>query len=182
MNKRIPKRLSRGLVLLGMLLVTTLAGGGELRDFESDGCSLFPDGKPGDPALWCDCCLAHDVAYWRGGSAEERKRADEALRDCVLQRTGSASLAKLMYAGVRAGGHPVFPVWYRWGYGWTNRENYAPLTAAEEAMVQQKLLSAPGPSVCKTGQQAHASPVRIELPADWTAASAGGAREAIAVN
>ncbi len=108
-------------------------------DFRSDGCSLFPDGSVKDRALWCDCCFAHDIAYWRGGTKEERKEADAKLRECVLERTRDKALAEVMYAGVRAGGHPVFPAWYRWGYGWKYGRGYRPLTQQEERQVRGKL-------------------------------------------
>lgn len=109
-----------------------------LSPFSSDGCSLFPDGTPGDRSNWCGCCFAHDMAYWRGGTEEERLAADEALRDCVLQRTGDKTLAETMYIGVRAGGHPVFPTWYRWAYGWSYGRGYQPLTAKERALVEKR--------------------------------------------
>jgi hypothetical protein len=115
------------------------ASAADLHDFTSDGCSLFPDGNFKDRALWCDCCLAHDISYWRGGTKEDRKHADETLRDCVLERTGSKALADLIYDGVRAGGHPVFPTWYRWGYGWKYGKSYAPLTEQENQQVERKL-------------------------------------------
>jgi hypothetical protein len=104
-----------------------------IRSFYSDGCSLFPDGNLGDHKLWCDCCFAHDIEYWRGGTEEDRKHSDERLRECVLGKTGDARLAGLMYDGVRLGGSPVFVNWYRWGYGWPYGRGYAPLTEAERA-------------------------------------------------
>ena len=97
-----------------------------LRPFTSDGCSLFPDGTIKDRTKWCDCCLSHDMAYWQGGTAAERKKADEILRDCVFERTKDKGLAETMYLGVRAGGHPAFPAWYRWGYGWSYGRGYKP--------------------------------------------------------
>jgi hypothetical protein len=101
---------------------------------------LFPDGDPStNPTLWCDCCLAHDVAYWRGGTDTDRKNADQALRACVLKTTGDKKLADVMYRGVRSGGHPVFPTWYRWGYGWTYGRGYEPLTDKELSEVNEKL-------------------------------------------
>lgn len=110
-----------------------------LSSFTSDGCSLFPDGKALDPELWCECCFMHDIAYWRGGSREDRKKADEELRDCVFKRTGNKALAKIMYDGVRAGGHPVFPTWYRWGYGWKFGRGYASLSGQEWEQVAARL-------------------------------------------
>ena len=65
---------------------------------------------------WDQCCVDHDIAYWCGGSAEERKQADRALRACVDALTPSW-LAWTTYLGVRIGGHPLFPVHYRWGFG-----------------------------------------------------------------
>ncbi len=92
-----------------------------LAPFKSDGCSLFPDGDRQRGVSWCGCCLAHDYAYWKGGSDSARAAADRALRTCMLERTGDASLANAVWAGVRAGGSEHFPNWYRWGYGWPYR-------------------------------------------------------------
>jgi len=110
-----------------------------LRDFTSDGCSLFPDGNLEHRDLWCDCCFAHDIAYWRGGTQEERKQADETLRDCVIERTHNKALATLMYDGVRTGGHPVFPTWYRWAYGWSYGRGYKALSTEEQRQSKEKL-------------------------------------------
>jgi hypothetical protein len=130
--------------LAAQLLVFVLLTGGcssakGPKDFTSDGCSLFPDGDFKNRNLWCDCCFTHDIAYWRGGTEEERKQADEALRQCVQKRTKSKTMAKLMYEGVRAGGHPAFPTWYRWGYGWEYGRGYEPLTEKEQQQVREKL-------------------------------------------
>lgn len=111
----------------------------ELAPFSSDGCSLFPDGTLTERNKWCDCCLTHDIAYWQGGSAAEREQADTALRDCVREKTGDAQLAETMYLGVRAGGHPNFPTWYRWGYGWPYGTGYQTLSDADRELVQQRL-------------------------------------------
>jgi len=128
------------LVIIPLVLVYhTAAMAADISDFSSDGCSLFPDGTIKDRAKWCDCCLLHDISYWRGGTEEERKQADAALRDCVLARTGDKALAETMYLGVRAGGHPVFPNWYRWAYGWNYGRGYRPLNDEELAMVRVKL-------------------------------------------
>jgi len=111
-----------------------------LKDFTTDGCSLFPDGElRGDRKLWCDCCLRHDMTYWRGGTQDERLAADRTLRDCVRAKSGDRKLAALMYRGVRLGGHPAFPTWYRWGYGWAYGRGYEPLTAAEQQEAQQRM-------------------------------------------
>jgi protein tyrosine phosphatase (PTP) superfamily phosphohydrolase (DUF442 family) len=110
-----------------------------LRPFSSDGCSLFPDGTIKDRNKWCDCCLSHDIAYWKGGTKEDREKADKALRDCVLERTQDKALAETMFIGVRPGGHPAFPTWYRWAYGWHYGRNYKPLTDEEKVQVREQL-------------------------------------------
>lgn len=114
---------------------------GELSDFSSDGCSLFPDSSLINADDWCECCLEHDIAYWQGGTEDERLAADEALRDCVLDRSGDARLAEAMYLGVRMGGSPYFKNWYRWGYGWNYERKYQALTSEEKALAAQKLVT-----------------------------------------
>lgn len=104
-----------------------------LAPFTTDGCSMFPDRSPLSETDWCTCCVSHDLAYWRGGTAEQRLAADQALRACVLQSSGSVALADLMYNGVRVGGDPNIFTSYRWAYGWPFGRTYEPLTAAEQA-------------------------------------------------
>jgi hypothetical protein len=110
-----------------------------LTDFKSDGCSLFVDGTFKDRELWKECCVEHDVAYWKGGTTDERKAADLKFRECIRKTTGDEALARLMYEAVRAGGNPHFPTWYRWGYGWPQGRGYKALTELEKAVVQRKL-------------------------------------------
>jgi hypothetical protein len=139
------RRTHHNLLSLILFLVLSVLSGcasakvSDLKDFTSDGCSLFPDGTIKDRGKWCQCCLMHDIAYWRGGTAQERKRADEVLRDCVFDRTKDAALAETIYVGVRTGGHPVFPTWYRWAYGWPYSRGYKPLTEEEQLQVHGKL-------------------------------------------
>jgi hypothetical protein len=127
---------------MSMLVVAAAFSGSaspsELSDFATDGCSLFPDGTLRNRDRWFGCCYVHDVRYWQGGTREAREGADSALRACVLEATGDEVLATLMYDGVRVGGHPAFPTWYRWGYGWPYERGYAPLTAGEQGQVARK--------------------------------------------
>lgn len=102
-----------------------------LQPFSSDGCSLFPDSAAKTSLDWCDCCFQHDIAYWRGGTEAERQHADKQLQTCVENKTGNGALAALMYEGVRVGGSPYFPTWYRWGYGWEENRGYQSLTDAQ---------------------------------------------------
>lgn len=127
-------------VIIGLLLLTVnTVFAGEIEDFSSDGCSHFPDGTLNKQSLWCDCCIAHDIAYWQGGSREQKKKADEGLRTCVVQKTGNNLLANSMYYGVTVGGSPVFPVWYRWGYGWRYGRGFQSLNPYEKQQVKEKL-------------------------------------------
>ena len=137
-----PKKKSRKSLAMSILAVATAFSGyassADLSDFATDGCSLFPDGTPKNRDRWFGCCYVHDVRYWEGGTQEARKRADSALRACVLEATGDEVLATLMYDGVRVGGHPAFPTWYRWGFGWPYERGYAPLTSEEKGQVARK--------------------------------------------
>lgn len=82
-----------------------------VRPFVTDGCSRFPD------AEWnTRCCVEHDLAYWCGGTADERAAADAAFGEC-LDASAGGFMAGLMEMGVRLGGSPLFPSSYRWGYG-----------------------------------------------------------------
>ena len=76
-----------------------------------------PDGS------WQSCCVEHDMAYWCGGSAEERRATDALFRACVTDHGGRA-LAALLYWSVRVSGNPWLPVYWRWGYGWAWPRGY----------------------------------------------------------
>jgi hypothetical protein len=130
---RILRRIALSIALLAL---GACASTRDLRDFTTDGCSVFPDAS-GD-ACWADCCVEHDRAYWRGGTADERRRADAALRECVA-RADRPTLGKLMYRGVRVTGMPLWPTWFRWGYGWGYGRGYEPLTPAEQRAADEKL-------------------------------------------
>ena len=127
-----------------------------LKPFTSDGCSLFPDASLINTDDWCDCCVAHDLAYWRGGTRAERETADQALKACVLEKTGDSALATLMYEGVRAGGSPYFYNWYRWSYGWPYERKYQALTPKETATADtlEQQFNAAGTTPCKPKKNA----------------------------
>ncbi|MFT5506115.1 MAG: hypothetical protein ACI845_002414 [Gammaproteobacteria bacterium] len=84
----------------------------ELKPFTSDGCSAFPDGTLKYTKLWLQCCTAHDYAYWKGGTHDERKNADIDFKNCV-SAVGKKEIAILMLAGVRVGSSPYFPTDFR---------------------------------------------------------------------
>lgn len=121
-----------------LLAAPCLVAAGELKPFTTDGCSSFPNGTLEQQSLWMNCCIRHDLSYWKGGSYDERLQADRALARCVAG-VGEPAIAKLMLAGVRVGGSPFIPTPYRWGYGWPYLRGYRALSQGEERLVKEKL-------------------------------------------
>jgi len=134
--------LSLGLLLaqtaVSQQLATDDAQTVALEPFSSDGCSAFPDGTPFQQTLWLECCTDHDLAYWQGGTQAQRSEADLALEACV-SKVGEPRIARLMLAGVRVGGSPIWPTQFRWGYGWPYPRTYRELTTSETAQVLDML-------------------------------------------
>ncbi len=127
-------RLPCGFALLTLaLLLGGCACTPGLKPFTTDGCSQFPDRWEALGKDWCLCCVAHDRAYWRGGTREERLKADQDLRACVRAASDNADLASRMYTGVRLGGTAYLPTAFRWGYGWPFGRFYQPLQPDELA-------------------------------------------------
>lgn len=116
--------------------IAACSGSTELKPFTTDGCSSFPDGTLQYRDLWLECCTQHDVAYWKGGTREERRQADNNLRMCVSS-AGEPAIAQLMLAGVTVGGSPYWPTRFRWGYGWPYPRGYKALSADEKAAVAE---------------------------------------------
>ena len=127
----------KALAMIILLTACSYAGSG-IKPFSTDGCSLFPDGTFSKPERWLECCTRHDMDYWRGGTREERRRSDQNLRACIVE-LGYPKLAEFMYNGVRWGGAPWWPSWYRWGYGWDYLRGYRPLSNKEKQSVQEAI-------------------------------------------
>ncbi len=142
--KRKQKRNRRGAVLACLSLVSLLGCtyAAQLEPFTTDGCSSFPDGPPEDPDRWRGCCVEHDLAYWVGGSRDQRRQADDALAVCVEQAENKV-LADAMWAGVRAGGSPFWFTEYRWAYGWPYTRGYRELTPEEQVLAKDLLKQSP---------------------------------------
>lgn len=114
-----------------------------LKPFTTDGCSVWIDGTVTEPYLWRHCCVAHDKAYWIGGTNLERNKADEDLLACVSD-VGGKAMGSYMYFFVSTGGGPFLVTPYRWGYGWDFLEQGRPRgykvpTAAEREQINQLL-------------------------------------------
>ncbi len=127
----------RAIQLIALVIIVAGCSSDEgLEPFTSDACSLFPDRSILSDADWCSCCFEHDLAYWRGGTTEERVAADRQLSQCVRETNDAPLRASLMYAGARAGGSPHIYTWFRWGYGWPYGRGYQELTPEEDALVE----------------------------------------------
>jgi len=122
-------------VMLFVVVLLLIACTSPIKPFTSDGCSSFPDGTFEQGELWLQCCVAHDFAYWKGGTYDDRLEADKELQMCVKE-VGEPEVALLMLAGVRVGGSPLWPTSFRWGYGWSYPKWYAELTADELKQIQ----------------------------------------------
>ena len=134
-----PKYLDAFFLVWILLLIGCTSPKHILKPFKSDGCSLFPDRMEAAGLDWNQCCEAHDILYWKGGTKMERAKADSLFYECVLIQTGDARLARMMYDGVRLGGSPYFPTWYRWGYGWNYMRPYRELSQRESQMADSLL-------------------------------------------
>lgn len=126
-------------VILIAYLISVPAFCDELKPFTTDGCSMFPDGNMQNNVKWMECCVRHDYAYWKGGTENDRKKADSELKQCVSE-LGENNISSLMHWGVRFGGDPYFPTWYRWGYGWPYLRGYRELSETERAQVKQRII------------------------------------------
>ncbi len=131
--------MTAALVLLSLFFPLGCKESQVIKDFTSDGCSLFPDSSIILEKDWCECCFEHDKMYWRGGTEQERLDADVIFRDCISEKTGDKILSEMMYKGVRFGGSPYFFNWYRWGYGWAYDRKYVTLTGDEKKLIKLKL-------------------------------------------
>lgn len=132
------KSFPRAGILLLLAGCCSLAMGGDLKPFRSDGCSDFPNGTYQQRKLWLRCCYQHDLSYWQGGTKLQRLVADHDLEQCV-RSVGEPAIAKLMLAGVRVGGSPYWPTSFRWGYGWPYMRGYKTLSADERRQVEAML-------------------------------------------
>jgi hypothetical protein len=109
-----------------------------LKPFETDYCTLFPEGTAKQPELWKQCCFEHDLRYWFGGSFANRDVADTFLKQCVQEVAGSF-WANAIYDGVRRGHSSPIKNRLHWGWGWTSERDNSPLTTDEKALIRHDL-------------------------------------------
>lgn len=79
--------------------------------FSTDACSFWPNSMAGRD--WGACCVAHDAAYWCGGTAEMKAEADRVLRECI--ETIQPGMGYATWAAFKATHHSYLPLPWRWG-------------------------------------------------------------------
>ncbi len=108
-----------------------------LAPFTTDGCSMIGDGATKEvdgvktEISWQHCCVEHDIAYWKGGTSEQRETADKKMRQCLRETGMSSEKATAFYLGVRfAQGFLTHSI-FRWGNGWKYVRGFEPHTPDE---------------------------------------------------
>jgi hypothetical protein len=99
-----------------------------LKPFSTDGCSQSPNSYEGQKIV--ECCVAHDVSYWLGGTQDQKDKADYDFEACVSKKSGPV-VAEIYFRGVRVGGGANGINTFRWGYGWDTNRSYSPITDSE---------------------------------------------------
>lgn len=56
-----------------------------------------------------------------------------------MRKKAGSFWANLMYAGVRTGHYSPIKNKYQWGWGWTLKRNFSPLTSSEKKHVRVEL-------------------------------------------
>ncbi len=114
------------LIAIAIIAISTSAVASHLKQppipYSDDGCSCVPDFN------FVQCCRDHDRAYYHGGSAEQRARADERFRQCIREK-GHGVLDDVYYIGVRINAVPWLPTPFRWGFGYSFRKGHRGYTA-----------------------------------------------------
>ena len=118
-----------------------------LNRFETNECSsvylnstthmdVFGNGTLSHPNLFLDCCVQHNLDYWKGGTEIERFLSDKQLKICI-EDTKQLEIARLMYEAVREKGNleTLDDLKYYWGYGWRKKREYGKLSSDEQMQV-----------------------------------------------
>lgn len=114
----------------------------KLKPFSSDGCPrIATNVSYPQEDQWKLCCVEHDRAYWKGGTQEDRNKADSDLHACITQR-GYSEAARLVYYTVRAA--QKNPNGSRWGYGWVLPRGFSSHTENEMNEIKKMDAEVPG--------------------------------------
>ena len=124
------------------------------KPFSTDGCTLVADL---DQRV---CCIWHDWAYWKGGSKEERRKADDEFFQCIWKTSKFRILAPIRWFGVRIGGKKFWKApRVSWNYGWKKfewRNEEGPITEASQRGTLIDALRAAGAKVDEDTLTTHA--------------------------
>lgn len=131
-----------------ILLFSLSAYSVELKPFVTDYCTYFFNGTLKSPKLWADCCHAHDLDYWVGGSSEDQLYSDQRLKSCIDSK-GVKWMGALMYQGVRLGHHSPVKSKYHWSWGWQVKRKKVVLSSQEKKSILKKLKSVNAPDKLK---------------------------------
>ena len=105
--------------------------------FKTDFCTGWLDGT--FEYDWSECCLKHDLAFWAGGTLEDRNAMDKNLRQCVRDKANDF-YATIIYFGVRAGRYsPVKLESKKWGNAWGKEFTKRELTTREIQQLENSL-------------------------------------------
>lgn len=108
-------------------LFMSLSFGYKLLPFCTDGCSVVGN-KTSTSYV---CCVHHDLAYWAGGSREDKYRADGRFYQCLLKTEGK-KVAETYAGAVALYGDPY------WGTDWLGRPRFKKLTKEEKAILEEE--------------------------------------------
>lgn len=109
-----------------------------IKEFETDYCTMFPNGTVFNPELWKHCCYQHDLKYWSGGTELEQTTVDSELKNCV--KTASNSFyAFIIYQGVRIGHYSPVKHKTKWGWGWAPERKFIKNSERDIELISKKL-------------------------------------------
>lgn len=130
------------LVLLTLFMnAKAMAANDTLVPFQTDYCTGVPEGVPGNPTAWKNCCLMHDMFFWAGGDRQDRDAADVGLRQCVADK-GYPRIAWIIYEGVRLGSYsPIKFENKKWNFGWKDRPEHQKLTSEDIDKIEKEIFS-----------------------------------------
>lgn len=108
-----------------------------VKNFCTDGCTSVNDLDP----EFIHCCVSHDLAYYKGGTIQEKDKADASLRVCIQQSTSGFDLFSSSFgvATTDFGGEGETG----WGYGWgsTRPSKYHNTLSEEELVIYKESVS-----------------------------------------
>lgn len=127
------------LIFLSLLIPQANLEASTPRPFTTDFCTGYFDGTLDRPGLWEDCCVAHDLLLWAGGTTQDRTIADLDLKFCVKEK-GAPTHSVLMWLGVRIGSlSPVKLEGKHWGNAWGDEVRKTKLSPEEIDLLTAEL-------------------------------------------